>query len=151
MAEVTICSYFGAPKIKSVTDSIVFPSVCMKWCKASLYRQHLLYRQSGQSDPGIEPRSPVLQADSLPSESQGKPKETGVGNLSLLQGIFLTHELNQGLLQCRWILYQLSYEGSVWIWELDHKERCVPKNWCFCTVVLRRVWESLGLKKDQVS
>ena len=24
-------------------------------------------------DPGIEPRSPALQADSLPSESQGKP------------------------------------------------------------------------------
>ena len=86
MAEVTICSYFGAPQIKSVTDSIVFPSVCMKWCKASLYRQHLLYRQSGQSDPGIEPRSPVLQADSLPSESQEKPKNTGVGSLPLHLG-----------------------------------------------------------------
>ena len=24
-------------------------------------------------DPGIEPRSPALQADSLPSESPGKP------------------------------------------------------------------------------
>ena len=32
--------------------------------------------------------------------------------LSLLQGIFLTQESNQGLLHCRWILYQLSYEGS---------------------------------------
>ena len=27
-------------------------------------------------DPGIKPRSPVLQADSLPSESPGKPIET---------------------------------------------------------------------------
>ena len=27
------------------------------------------------SDPGIEPRSPTLQADSLPSESQGSPME----------------------------------------------------------------------------
>ena len=26
-------------------------------------------------DPGIEPRSPALQADSLPSESPGKPSE----------------------------------------------------------------------------
>ena len=25
------------------------------------------------SDPGIEPRSPILQADSLPSEPSGKP------------------------------------------------------------------------------
>ncbi|XP_061292259.1 uncharacterized protein LOC133259147 [Bos javanicus] len=35
-----------------------------------------------------------------------------VGSLSLLQWIFPTQELNQGLLYCRWILYQLSYEGS---------------------------------------
>ena len=29
-------------------------------------------------DPGIEPRSPALQADVLPSEPQGKPQETPV-------------------------------------------------------------------------
>ena len=38
---------------------------------------------------GIKPRSPILQADSLPSEPPGKPKNTGVSSLSLLQGIFL--------------------------------------------------------------
>ena len=43
---------------------------------------------------GIEPRSPTLQADSLPSETAGKSKNTGVGSLSLLQGLFLTQELN---------------------------------------------------------
>ena len=32
-------------------------------------------------------------------------------SLSLLQGIFLTQKLNQGLLHCRQILYQLSYKG----------------------------------------
>ena len=63
-------------------------------------------------DPGIEPKSPTLQADSLPAEPQGEPKNTGVGSLSLLQGIFPTQELNWGLLNCRWILYQLSYQGS---------------------------------------
>ena len=63
-------------------------------------------------DPGIKPRSPALQADSLPAEPPGKPKNTGVDNLSLLQGIFLTQESNQGLLHCWWILYQLSYQGS---------------------------------------
>ena len=35
-------------------------------------------------NPGIKPRSPSLQADSLPAEPQGKPKNTGVGSLSLL-------------------------------------------------------------------
>ena len=50
-------------------------------------------------DPGIKPRSPALQADYLLSEPPGKPKNTGVGSLSLLQGIFPTQELNRGLLQ----------------------------------------------------
>ena len=63
-------------------------------------------------NPGIEPMSPTLQANSLPAEPQGKPKNTEVGSLSLLQRIFPTQELNRGLLHCRWILYQLSYEGG---------------------------------------
>ena len=64
---------------------------------------------------GIKPRSPSLQADSLPAYPQGKPKNTGVYSLFLLQQIFLTQESNRGLLHCRWILYQLSYQdvGSI--------------------------------------
>ena len=49
-------------------------------------------------NPGIEPRSPALQADFLPAEPPGKPKNTGVGSLSLLQWIFPTQELNWVLL-----------------------------------------------------
>ena len=59
-------------------------------------------------NPGIKPRSPTLQEDSLPSEPPGKPRNTGVGSLPLLQGIFLTQESNWGLLHCRRILYHLS-------------------------------------------
>ena len=51
-----------------------------------------------------------MQADSLPAEPQGKPKNTGVCSLSLLQQIFPTQELNRCLLHCRQILYQLSYK-----------------------------------------
>ena len=65
----------------------------------------------GSSLPGIELGSPALQVDSLPAEPQGKPKNTGVGSLSLLQGIFLTQESSWDLLHCRRILYQLSYQG----------------------------------------
>ena len=54
-----------------------------------------------------------MQADSLPTEPLGKPKKTGLGSLSLLQGIFPAQELNRGLLHCRWILYQLSYLGKL--------------------------------------
>ena len=46
--------------------------------------------QGNLPNPGIEPRSPTLQADSLLAEPQGKPKHTGVGSLSLLQWIFPT-------------------------------------------------------------
>ena len=53
-----------------------------------------------------------MQADSLPAEPQGKPKNTGVASLSFLQWIFPTQESNRGLLHCNWILYQLSYQGS---------------------------------------
>ena len=28
------------------------------------------------------------------------------------------------------------------MWELDHKESCAPKNWCFWTVVLKKTLES---------
>ena len=61
-------------------------------------------------NPGIEPRSPTLQADSLPAEQTEQSKNSGVGSLSLLQGNFPTQELNLSLLHYRWILYQLSYQ-----------------------------------------
>ena len=48
----------------------------------------------------------------FPAEPQGKPKNTGVGSLFLLQQIFSTQESNQGLLHCWLIFYQLNYEGS---------------------------------------
>ena len=52
-----------------------------------------------------QPSSPALHVDSLPTEPQGKPQNTGMGSLFLLQWIFLTQELNQGLLHCSQILY----------------------------------------------
>ena len=51
------------------------------------------------------------QVSHIAADLQGKPTNTIVGSLSLLQGIFLTQE--QGLLHCRQILYQLSYQGSI--------------------------------------
>ena len=39
-------------------------------------------------------------------------QNTGVGSLSFLQQISPTQELNRGVLHCRWIIYQLSYQGS---------------------------------------
>ena len=44
-----------------------------------------------------QPRSSAMKMDSLPAEPQGKPKNTVVDSLSLLQRILLTQELNWGL------------------------------------------------------
>ena len=77
------------------------------------------------SDPGIKSGSPALQVYSLPSEPPGKLKNTGVGRLSLLQGIFPTQKSNQDLPHCQQILYQLSYQGS----PKDSLTRC--KMWEF--------------------
>ena len=53
-----------------------------------------------------------MKADFLLPEPPGKPKNTGVGNLSLLQMIFLIQGLNWGLLHYRQILYQFSTRES---------------------------------------
>ena len=65
----------------------------------------------------VKSESYSVMSDSLwphglysPWNSSGQ--NTGVGSLSLLQQIFPTQESNRGLLHCRQILYQLSYEGS---------------------------------------
>ena len=80
------------------------------------------------TNPGIELKSPALQADSSPSEHQGSPK-VKVAQLCPtlcshgLQGIFPTQGSNQGLPLCRWILYQLSHQGS------PRKPKLAPKHW----------------------
>ena len=61
----------------------------------------------GSSQPIDQTQISRIAGDSLPAEPQGKPENAGVGSLSLLQ-----QELNWGLLHCRRILYQLSYQGS---------------------------------------
>ena len=56
--------------------------------------------------------SDSLQPHGLNSPWNSPGQNTGVGTLSLLQGIFPTQGSNPGLLHCGWILYQLSYQGS---------------------------------------
>ena len=63
-------------------------------------------------NPGIEPRSPTLQVDSLPAEPQGKPKNIGVGSLSFLQRIFPGIELGSPALQADSLPTELS--GKPW-------------------------------------
>ena len=58
--------------------------------------------------------SDSLQPHGLYSPWNSPGWNTGVGSLSLLQGIFPTQELNPGLPHCRQIVYQLSHKESPW-------------------------------------
>ena len=48
----------------------------------------------GSSQPRDRTKVSHVAVDSSPAEPQGKPKNTGMGSLSLLQGIFRTQESN---------------------------------------------------------
>ena len=106
------------------------------------------------SNPGTEPGSLALQADSLPSEPPGKPKMVSRSNeITTIKK--KTWQLSNNQLQklkisnLRWY-YDLPLSsqgygfssGHVWMWELDFKESWVPKNWCFWIVVLEKTLES---------
>ena len=56
--------------------------------------------------------SDSLQPHRLYSPWNSPGQNTGVGSLSLLQEIFPTQGSNPGLPHCKWILYQLSYQGG---------------------------------------
>ena len=66
---------------------------------------------------GSESHSVVTDSDSMPPQGLYSPQNspcqnTGVGSLSLFQGIYPTQGLNPGLPHCRQILYQLSHRRS---------------------------------------
>ena len=56
--------------------------------------------------------SDSLRPHGLHSPWNSPGNNTGVGSLSLLQGIFPTQGSNPGLPHCRWTVYQLSHKES---------------------------------------
>ena len=95
----------GVKRLESESHSVMSDS----------FRPHGLYNRwnsPGQNTgvcsqsllQGIFPtqgQTQISQVDSLPAEPQGKSKN------KFLQHIFSTQESNQGLLNCRWILYRV--------------------------------------------
>ena len=73
-------------------------------------------------------------------------QNTGVGSLSLLQGIFPTQGLNPGLLHCRHILYQLSHQGSPrileWVAYPFSWGSSWPRNWTRVSCIAGRFFTS---------
>ena len=88
-----------------------------------------------QSRPESERSSVMsnsLRPHGLYSPWDSSGQDTGVGSLSLLQGIFPTQGSNPGLPHCRRILYQLSHKGSptVLVWVLVLQQGIfLTRNW----------------------
>ena len=80
---------------------------------------YLTYTQSESENESCSVVSNSLQSHELYSPWNSPGQNTGVGSLSLLQGIFPTQGPNSGLPHCRRILYQLSHKGSPRILEWD--------------------------------
>ena len=81
----------------------------LKQKEAFVYRYHTGYESESES---CSVMSDSLQPHGLYSPWNSPGQNTGVGSLSLLQGIFLTQGSNPGLPHGRQILYQLSHKGS---------------------------------------
>ena len=109
----------------------VFQARILEWVVFSFSR--------GSSQPRDRTQVSCIQADSLPAEPQGKPKYTGVGSLSLLQGTFQIQELNQGLLHCRRIFYKLSHEYLLVRRKFGHRGS-LSISLVFCRIILAAGW-----------
>ena len=104
----------------------------------------LLYRQGREEECGVgvvqasASESCSVVSDSLRPHGLHSPwnspgQNTGMGSLSLLQGIFPTQGSNPGLSHCRRILYQLSHKGSPrileWVAYPFSSGSSWPRNW----------------------
>ena len=86
------------------------------------------------------------KAGSSLSEPPGKPGNSAVGSVSLLQGIFPTQESQQGLLRYRRILYQLSLQGShnvVLVSAIQQRESAVKCPYVPSLLVVTERWAGL--------
>ena len=97
----------------SKSQIITVYKVCLKVfvlkCVLFLYTRNVKWAKVTQSCPTL------FDPHGLYSTWNSPGQNTGMGNLSLLQGIFPTQGSNPDLLHCRQILYQLSHKGSTGI------------------------------------
>ena len=81
-------------------------------------------------------------------------QNTGVGSLSLLQGIFSTQGSNPGLSHCRHILYQLSHKESPgileWVAYPVSSRSSQPRSWTRITCIAGRFFTNWAITEAQI-
>ena len=91
-----------------------------------IYERCCFYKVKSESH-SVVPDS--LQPHGLYSPWNSPGQNTGVGSLSLLQEIFPTQGSNPGPSHCRWILSQLSHQGSPVFIKVLQIQRCNVDIW----------------------
>ena len=101
-------------KEKVMSDSSETPWTIqsMEFSRPEYWSEQLFPSPGGSSWPKDRTQVSHIADRFFPSWATREAQEYWSGSLSLLQGVFLTQESNQGLLCCRGILYQLSYKRS---------------------------------------
>ena len=79
-----------------MSNSLRFHGLSMEFSRPEYWSRQPFSSPGDLPNPGIKPRYPAMQVDSLPAQPQGKPRSTGVGSLSVFQGIFPTQESELG-------------------------------------------------------
>ena len=83
------------------------------WCSAKGVTFHwLILSLKWKVKAKVTQLCPTLRPHGLFRPWNSLGQNTGVGSLSIPQGIFPIQGSNPGLLHCRWILYHLSHQGS---------------------------------------
>ena len=109
-------------------------------------------------EPHCESRSVVsdsLRPHGLYSPWKSPGQNTGVGSLSLLQGIFPTQGSNPGLPHCRWILYQLSHKESSrileWAASPFSSGSSQPRNWTRVSCTAGRFFTNWAIREHKIT
>ena len=114
----------------SVIGCCLVTKFCLILCDPMGYRVHgtLQARKlewvafpfsKGSSQPRDLTQVSHTVGNSLPAKLPENAKNTGMGSISILHWMFPTQESNWGLLHYRWILYQLSFQGSLFGWNTN--------------------------------
>jgi len=95
--------------------------------------------------------SDSLQPQGLHSPCNSLGQNTGMGSLSLFQGICPTQGSNPGLLHCRHILYQLSHKGSPrilkWVVYPFSSRSSWPRNWTGVSCIAGRFFTNWTVRE----
>ena len=114
-----------------------------------------LHSNNNKEDPQKEIISLDILTNGLYSPRNSPGQNTGVGSLSLPQGIFPTQRSNSGFPHCRWILYQLSHKGSPrileWVAYPFSSRSSRPRNWTMVSCIAGRFFINWVIREALIS